>query len=232
MAGMASSGMPCSPNRAHIGRKRSGHTIAFPTAVSKWVVSSVETPKKTKQRQYHMFNISRRRFLAVSAQAAAGILICPPLNCWARAPRKFRLSFFHTHTEEYLNIVHSPGRCSRSVQKKIRAFLRDFRTGDMHTIDPGLLDMLCKIQAATGSRGTIEIVSGYRSPQTNQRLRRNTRGVAKKSFHMKGRAIDIRIGDLSTRRLRDTAASLRSGGVGYYAKSDFVHLDTGGFRTW
>ncbi|AOY58175.1 Twin-arginine translocation pathway signal [Desulfococcus multivorans] len=179
-----------------------------------------------------MVNISRRRFLAVSAQAAAGILICPPMECWARAPRKFRLSFFHTHTEECLKIVHTPGRCSRSVEKKIRGFLRDFRTGDTHPIDPGLLDMLCKIQAATGSRGTIEIVSGYRSPQTNHRLRQSTRGVAKKSFHMKGRAIDIRIADLSTRRLRDTATSLRSGGVGYYAKSDFVHLDTGVFRTW
>lgn len=179
-----------------------------------------------------MRNITRRRFLAASAQVAAGILICPPLTCWARAPRKFQLSFFHTHTEECLKIAHSPGRCPRSVQKKIRNFLRDFRTGETHPIDPALLDMLCRIQLAAGSRGVIEIVSGYRSPKTNQLLRQTSGGVAKKSLHMKGRAIDIRIKDISTARLRDAATRLRTGGVGYYPKSDFVHLDTGAFRTW
>ena len=180
-----------------------------------------------------MRNISRRRFLVASAQAAAGLLVCPPLNCWARAPRKkYPLTFFHTHTEECLKIAHTPGRCSRSVQKKIKMFLRDFRTGDVHPIDPELLDMLCKIQRAAGSRGTIEIISGYRSPHTNNLLRHTSSGVAKKSLHMKGQAVDVRITDLPTLKLRNTAVALRTGGVGYYAKSDFVHLDTGEFRTW
>ena len=176
--------------------------------------------------------ISRRRFLVAAAQAAGGLLILPPLNCWAAKPRKYPLTFFHTHTEECLKILHKPGSCSRSVQRKIEIFLRDFRTGDVHPIDPKLLDMLCKIQKATGSRGTIEIISGYRSPQTNSMLSHETSGVAMHSLHMKGQAVDIRITDLPTLHLRNTAAAMRAGGVGYYAQSDFVHIDTGQFRTW
>jgi uncharacterized protein YcbK (DUF882 family) len=177
-------------------------------------------------------NISRRRFLVTAAQSVTGLLICPPLTCWAREPKEFPLTFFHTHTEECLKILHTPGHCSNSVQKKINTFLGDFRTGDVHSIDPKLLDIICKIQTDTGSRGTIEIISGYRSPQTNSLLVHKSSGVAKKSLHMKGRAVDIRITDLSTRQLHKTATVLRTGGVGYYAKSDFVHLDTGQFRTW
>ena len=177
-------------------------------------------------------NISRRRFLVTAAQSVTGLLICPPLTCWAREPKEFSLTFFHTHTEECLKILHTPGHCSNSVQKKIKTFLRDFRTGDVHPIDPKLLDIICKIQTDTGSRGTIEIISGYRSPQTNNLLGHKSSGVAKKSLHMKGRAVDIRITDLPTRQLHKTATALRTGGVSYYAKSDFVHLDTGRFRTW
>jgi len=179
-----------------------------------------------------MPNISRRRFLVTAAQAATGLLICPPLTCWAREPNEYALTFFHTHTEECLKVLHTPGQCSNSVQKKIKMFLRDFRTGDVHPIDPKLLDILCRIQADTGSRGTIEIISGYRSPHTNKLLGHTSSGVAAKSLHMKGQAVDIRITDLPTPELRKTATALRSGGVGYYAKSDFVHLDTGRFRTW
>ena len=179
-----------------------------------------------------MPKISRRRFLAASAQAAAGLLICSPINAWARAPKKYPLTFFHTHTEEYLHIAHTPGRYSSTVQRKIKIFLRDFRTGDIHPIDPELLDVLCRIQSATGSHGTIEIISGYRSPQTNEILSLTSSGVAKNSLHMKGQAVDIRVTDLPLQHLRDTALAMRTGGVGYYAKSDFVHLDTGPFRTW
>jgi len=177
-------------------------------------------------------NISRRRFLVTTAQAVTGLLICSPLTCWARKPKEFLLTFFHTHTDECLEILHIPGQCSNAVQQKITSFLRDFRTGEVHPIDSKLLDILCEIQSNTGSRGTIEIISGYRSPQTNNFLGHKSSSVAKKSLHMKGRAVDIRITDLPTRQLQKTAATLRTGGVGYYAKSDFVHLDTGQFRTW
>ena len=153
--------------------------------------------------------------------------------CWGRASRgRYPMTFFHTHTEECLKIVHTPGRCPRSERRRINRFLRDFRTGDTHPIDPALLDMICRIQHAAGSRGTIEVISGYRSPKTNKTLRKTSSGVAKKSLHMKGRAIDLRITDIPTVKLRDAARSLRAGGVGYYADSDFVHLDTGAYRTW
>lgn len=179
-----------------------------------------------------MPNISRRRFIVTAAQAATGVLVCPSLTCFARESRAYPLTFYHTHTEECLEILHIPGQCSRSVQKKMKTFLRDFRTGDVHPIDLKLLDMLCTIQSAAGSRGTIEIISGYRSLETNNYLGRMSRGVASKSMHVQGRAVDIRITDLPTRQLCRTATALRTGGVGYYGKSDFVHLDTGRFRTW
>jgi uncharacterized protein YcbK (DUF882 family) len=179
-----------------------------------------------------MPNISRRRFTIAAAQAITGLLISPSLIYCASRPREFPLSFYHTHTDEYFEILHTPGQCSQAVQNKIAHFLRDFRTSEVHPIDPALLDILCEIQSETGCCGTIEIISGYRSPQTNAMLGRKSNGVASKSLHMTGQAVDVRITDLPTHQLRETAIGLQRGGVGYYAKSDFVHLDTGRFRTW
>ncbi len=179
-----------------------------------------------------MPNISRRRFCIAAAHAVTGLLISPSFICCAPRPKEFQLSFFHTHTEECLEILHTPGQCSSAIQGKLNSFLRDFRTGEVRPIDPCLLDILCEIQSTTGSRGTIEIISGYRSPQTNAQLSRTSQGVATHSLHMDGQALDIRIRDLPTRTLRTAATALRRGGVGYYASSDFVHLDTGRFRTW
>jgi len=179
-----------------------------------------------------MPTISRRRFCIAAAHAVTGLLISPSFICCAPRPKEFQLSFFHTHTEECLEILHTPGQCSNAIQKEINTFLRDFRTGEVRPIDPCLLDILCEIQSTTGSRGTIEIISGYRSPQTNTQLSRTSRGVATHSLHMDGQALDIRIRDLPTHTLRTAATALRRGGVGYYASSDFVHLDTGRFRTW
>jgi uncharacterized protein YcbK (DUF882 family) len=99
-------------------------------------------------------------------------------------------------------------------------------------MDTGLLDLLHQLRRLTDSRGHYEVISGYRSPATNARLRQNGNGVAKRSLHMQGRAIDVRLVGVDTARLRDAAVSLRAGGVGYYARSDFVHVDTGRFRTW
>lgn len=179
-----------------------------------------------------MFKINRRQFLIASAQAVTGIIICRPVKSFGKGSREVPLTFFHTHTGEHLKIVHSTGRRLPSVQKKISSFLRDFRTGDIHPIDPFLLDIIGQVQKIGGSRGTIEVISGYRSPLTNRFLHAKSGGVAKKSLHMKGQAIDIRISDIPTKDLRDIAVSLKCGGVGYYSDSDFVHLDTGDFRTW
>ena len=179
-----------------------------------------------------MSNISRRRFCIAAAHALTGLLVSPSFVCCAPRPKEFPLSFFHTHTEECLEILHTPGQCSSAIQGEINSFLRDFRTEEVRPIDPQVLDILCEIQSRTGSRGTIEIISGYRSPQTNSMLSSKSSGVATHSLHMDGQAVDIRITDLPTKQLRNTATALRRGGVGYYAASDFVHLDTGRFRTW
>lgn len=110
--------------------------------------------------------------------------------------------------------------------------LRDFRTGEVHPIDPALLDLLHRLGGATGARRPFDVISGYRSPATNQMLRERSTGVASGSLHMQGRAIDIRPADVPLERLRDAALGLRLGGVGYYPASDFVHVDTGRVCAW
>jgi uncharacterized protein YcbK (DUF882 family) len=175
--------------------------------------------------------LTRRCFVKYALQLAAGIVLATPFEGLASLSKQ-PMSFYHTHTGEHLQISYSYAGLKPSTLKKLNNFFRDFRTGDIHPIDPALLNILYNIQRESGSRGVIEIISAYRSPETNERLRSKSRSVALRSLHMKGQALDIRLSDLETRDLRDVAISLGQGGVGYYAKSDFVHIDTGDFRTW
>lgn len=143
------------------------------------------------------------------------------------------LRFSHLHTGERLTVEYvSAGRYVRDALASIDHLLRDFRTSDVHPIDPALLDLLHALTSATGSSRPYEVISGYRSPLTNQQLQARSHGVASGSLHMKGKAIDIRVRDVRLAALRDAARGLRRGGVGYYAASDFVHVDTGRVRTW
>lgn len=176
--------------------------------------------------------LTRRSFVKKSFLAATGIMLAAPLEVLAKLTPKQLMSFYHTHTGEHLKIDYSCDGCSPAAMNRLNNFLRDFRTGEVHPIDPALLDIIYGIQQKSGSRGVIEIISGFRSPRTNELLRSQSNGVARKSLHMKGQALDIRIVDLKTRDLRDAALSLHRGGVGYYAKSDFVHIDTGRYRYW
>lgn len=144
-----------------------------------------------------------------------------------------RLVFYHTHTNQRLDVVYARnGEYLEPALGAIETFLSDFRTGERKEIDPALLDVLYDARERLGSRGTYEVISAYRSPQTNEMLRGTTSGVAKNSQHLEGRAIDVRLRGVSTRKLRDTAIAMRRGGVGYYPESDFVHLDTGRVRRW
>jgi uncharacterized protein YcbK (DUF882 family) len=143
------------------------------------------------------------------------------------------LSLYHLHTTESLHIVYRErGELVLGALDEINYFLRDFRNDQMHPIDVALLDELCKLHGVFDGRGRFEVISGYRSPQTNEALRHVSTGVAKDSLHLSGRAIDIRLTSAKTDMLRDAAIALRSGGVGYYPDSNFVHVDTGAFRTW
>jgi uncharacterized protein YcbK (DUF882 family) len=115
---------------------------------------------------------------------------------------------------------------------RVAHFLRDHRNDERHEIDPTLLDVLHTVREAAGGGAVYHVISGYRSPETNARLREKSGGVARNSLHMQGRAIDVRLPGVETSRLRDVALLLELGGVGYYRESDFVHLDTGRVRTW
>nr|WP_207191925.1 DUF882 domain-containing protein [Halochromatium roseum] len=144
------------------------------------------------------------------------------------------LSLHHLHTDERLTLTYRKGdHYQRSALARLNNFLRDFRTGDIATIDPQLFDLLYDIKQSLGHTDAVfEIVSGYRSPKTNAMLSRTSSGVAKRSLHMSGKAIDIRLSDMPTRSIRDAALRLSRGGVGYYSRSNFVHLDTGTVRQW
>ncbi len=143
-----------------------------------------------------------------------------------------RLAFYHTHTDERLKVTYfADGKFIPESLAQVDRLLRDFRNDEVHPIDPDLLDTLHQVCGLCGG-GTFEIISGYRSPETNQLLRKRSNGVARSSLHLQGRAIDIRLSGFVTAKLRDAALTLQRGGVGYYARSDFVHLDTGRVRTW
>ena len=144
------------------------------------------------------------------------------------------LSFFHTHTGKSLDVTYwSRGEYREEAMLQLREFLADWRNGEQFDIDPGLLELLYRLQKASGSTGRFEIISAYRSPETNEMLRKKSNGgVARKSQHLLGKAIDVRLTDVETRALYKTALALQAGGVGYYAESDFVHVDTGRVRRW
>ena len=151
----------------------------------------------------------------------------------ADAPSERSLSFYHTHTLRELDVVYwRDGAYVETALQKIEGFLSDFRTGDAHVIDPDLLDLLHAVYRRAGSKGRFEVISAYRSPQTNAMLRARSSGVAKRSQHVLGKAIDVRLTDVPTIELRRIALELARGGVGYYEKSNFVHLDTGRVRAW
>lgn len=173
--------------------------------------------------------MNRRHFIGLALAATASPVFAKPRNGLPRT-----LSLRHMYTDERVSLTYRVGdNYQRSALHKLNHFLRDFRTGDVTAIDPRLFDLLHDVKHRLGYEdGEFEIFSGYRSPKTNSMLRRTSSGVAKQSLHMVGQAIDIRLPGRPTRSLRDAVLTLGRGGVGYYRKSDFVHLDTGRVRTW
>ncbi len=172
----------------------------------------------------------RRNALRIVGLAALSLALPFSPAAWAAAPRS--ISLYHTHTGERLEAVYfDEGEYVPDAVAALSRLLRDFRTGEVCEFDPALFDTLHALNLACGA-GTYQVVSAYRSPQTNAMLRRQSRRVATNSLHLSGRAIDVRLAGFDMRRLRDAALALRSGGVGYYARSNFVHLDTGPVRSW
>lgn len=137
------------------------------------------------------------------------------------------------HTGESMQAVYwDQGAYIPDVLDAVNLHLRDYRTGDVHVIEPRLLDLLDSLAKLTEAKAPFQVISGYRSPATNAMLRERSDEVAKKSFHMSGMAIDIRLPQVELAHLHAAALSLGRGGVGYYPESNFVHVDVGPVRSW
>jgi len=144
-----------------------------------------------------------------------------------------RLVLHNTHTLESLAVEYCrDGAYCASALASVDHVLRDHRNGEVHAIDPALLDLLHAAAVRAGHDPEFEVISGYRSPLTNALLHERSRGVAAHSLHMEGRAIDVRLVGCDLAVLRDVALGLERGGVGFYRASQFVHVDTGRVRAW
>jgi uncharacterized protein YcbK (DUF882 family) len=144
-----------------------------------------------------------------------------------------RIALFNLHTDERLEIEYfRDDAYVADALASIAHVLRDFRSGGQHAIDPKLMDYLVDVAGCIGVPPEFSVISAYRSRETNERLHERSQGVAKNSLHMQGRAIDVRLPKIDCAALAACAQDLARGGVGYYRTSDFVHLDTGGYRTW
>jgi uncharacterized protein YcbK (DUF882 family) len=184
------------------------------------------------------FRSSRRRFVA---NALAGTLACTVGLPFARRADASNaretgerwLELYNTHTRESLAVAFErAGQIVAASLGDLARVLRDHRSGDAHPIDVRLYRQLANLAHAAGVEPRFEIISGYRSPSTNAKLADGSSGVAKRSLHMEGRAIDVRLKGVTCATLRDLALDAGQGGVGYYRRSDFVHLDTGRVRAW
>jgi uncharacterized protein YcbK (DUF882 family) len=174
----------------------------------------------------------RRDFLRLGLSGAASMLALPALAKSSRAQER-NLSLYNTHTGENVSSVYwAEGDYISSGLQDINTVLRDHRSGDVYPIDTELLDLLYVLQQQVGSRKAYQIISGYRSPKTNATLRSRSSSVAKRSYHMQGKAIDIRLPGCDLKQLHSAALKIKAGGVGYYPESDFIHVDVGPRRNW
>lgn len=177
---------------------------------------------------------ARRRFLAMASGTTALCAFPMIARATSVGTSMRELAMDHTHTHEKIDLTYAVGRqyVPRALVD-LNHFLRDHYSGLVGQMDPGVYDIMYAVRMALGANTPYQIISGYRAPQTNERLR-TTRGggVAKSSLHMVGKAVDLRIPGVPLKELRDAALELKAGGVGYYPGSAFVHVDTGKVRSW
>lgn len=168
----------------------------------------------------------------LAAPSATQASVAQPAVATVAKPAR-KLSFYNLHTAEKCTIVYKEcGQCIPDALAEVNHVLRDWRNDEVHPIDTRLLDLLADLHDQLGTSDPFNVISGYRSPGTNAMLHARSNGVASKSLHMKGMAIDIRLPDTQLRRIRDTARAMGRGGVGYYEASNFVHVDVGRVRQW
>jgi uncharacterized protein YcbK (DUF882 family) len=188
-------------------------------------------------------SLDRRSFLKISGLAALAVPVlaevasaapaAAPTSPALAALTERSLSFYNLHTSESLKTVYWQGGDYLAPSlSEINRVLRDHRSGEAHDIDPKLLDLLCDLRLRLDTTEPFQIISGYRSPGTNAMLHAKSDGVATRSLHMDGKAVDIRIPKRNLSLVRKTALAMKAGGVGYYPSSDFVHVDVGRVRSW
>ncbi|WP_292975493.1 DUF882 domain-containing protein [Nitrosomonas sp.] len=175
---------------------------------------------------------TRRRLLQAGLGVCA-LFAMPAANAAYSHVYEKRLSLLNLHTGERIRTAYwEKGKYIPEALQAIARVLRDHRSGERHPIDPKLLDLIQHLHHKTGSSKEFQVISGYRSPATNAKLATRSHGVARKSLHMQGKAIDIRLPGVPLNTLRRAAMSMRIGGVGYYPESNFIHVDTGNVRYW
>jgi uncharacterized protein YcbK (DUF882 family) len=183
---------------------------------------------------------TRRRWIHTALAGSAGLTLARLAGAEGIAaaettkPVERSIELLNTHTGESASVVYKRGaEFDLAALATLKRVLRDHRNGESHDMDPRLFDQLHALSLAAHCEPRYEIISGYRSPESNEKMSsRPGSGVAKKSLHMQGRALDVRLKNCPCTDLRDLALAAKQGGVGYYQKSDFVHIDTGAFRTW
>lgn len=175
--------------------------------------------------------MNRRRFIL----AAAATVSCMPIlnSALASAPSRRVLKLHNRNTDEIVNVEYFvDGWYNPDAISGLNHFLRDWREDAVAEFDVGVFDILYTLQREGNGQDPIHVISGYRTPRTNSRLRSSNPAVASNSYHTRAMAVDLRFPGVSTRHLRDRAAALGAGGVGYYGRSNFLHIDTGPVRTW
>lgn len=181
---------------------------------------------------------TRRQFLKLGLAASALVMV--PWNAWAKVGKTLielperTISLYNVNTGELLSkfVYWQDGNYIKEALAEISHLLRDHRTEEIAEIDPLVIDQACAISRKLGGKRPFEIISGYRSEETNQQLRNQSRRVAKHSLHIEGRAMDLRLPGVPIKQLRAAALSLHEGGVGYYPRRGFVHIDSGAVRHW
>lgn len=176
--------------------------------------------------------LKRRQFLTGMGACLVGNVATSSTAALAAAPTRF-LSLRHLNTDEQIDAAYMVnGRFDAEALEALDHFMRDWRTDEVISIDRNLFDMLYILSQQLPCSGPIGVISCYRSVATNDMLRRRGRGAAKNSLHTYGMAVDFRLPGVKLSAVRRHAMSLEAGGVGYYPKSHFVHIDTGPIRYW
>jgi uncharacterized protein YcbK (DUF882 family) len=190
--------------------------------------------KRASARDATVLDVRRRQFLKLGALAGiAGLAPFAAEATSAAGAVERRLSFYNTHTGEQLSTLYRVhGACIPEALTEINHILRDHRNNEICSMDERLLDLLHNIQTTLRTNEPLHVISGFRSQETNAMLAKRGNGVAKRSLHLQGEAIDIRVPGRDLAQVRKVALALQGGGVGYYPRSDFVHVDVGRVRYW